>query len=112
MTYSEYLELVRAAAKCSSLEEVIARAGEQGESLDDCEIIFAASRGDLKKLVGRQSARAFGIKYRIPDRTVQLWVKGERSAPEYLILLLGYAVMSEKSKEKRAACHVDGARNS
>lgn len=112
MTYSEYLEFVRAAAKCSDLEELTTSAGEQGESLDNCGIIFAVSRGDLKKLVGRQSARAFGLKYGIPDRTVQLWIKGERSAPEYLILLLGYAVMSEKSKEKHATCHADRACNS
>lgn len=96
MTYSEYREFVRAAAKCSDLEEFTAIAGEH---LDNCDIIFAVSRGDLKKLVGRQSARAFGLKYGIPDRTVQLWIKGERSAPEYLFLLLGYAIIGELGQE-------------
>lgn len=95
MVYSEYLELVRKAAKCSDLEEFASAVIEHEKSPDVYDIIFAASHGDLKKLVGKQSARAFGLKYGIPDRTVQLWMKGERSAPEYLFLFLGYAIIGE-----------------
>lgn len=37
----------------------------------------------------------FCHKYATKYRTVQKWLSGEREAPEYTIMLLGYAVLSD-----------------
>lgn len=43
------------------------------------------------------SAQKFGDKYGIPLRTIQEWERGGRTAPDYVIDLLAFAVASEKT---------------
>lgn len=58
------------------------------------EIIQAVANGDIKGIVGSNITKA-AAKYGIPYRTLQNWVLGQRSAPDYVIKLLGYAALSE-----------------
>lgn len=59
--------------------------------------IYAISREGIKgmlEITGDKLAvfcRKYGIKY----RTAQNWLTGERETPEYTIMLLGYAVLSD-----------------
>lgn len=59
------------------------------------EVIFAAAHGDVGAIVGEMSARSFAMKYNLPGRSVQNWIAGERSAPEYVLELLAYAVIGD-----------------
>ena len=65
-----------------------------------CEIIFAAAHGDIATLSKGMTSRAFAIKYGLPERTVQHWISGARTAPDYVIALVGYAVISDIPQEK------------
>lgn len=108
MTYKSYLTLVNECKNYDSAETILAEYGFPA----DCEfsmeglikafaIIFAVSRGDVAKLVEISGGNisAFGREYNIPLRTVTNWVGGVRKAPEYVIQMIGYAVMSECEKE-------------
>lgn len=108
MTYIEYLAYISDAKKSSSPEEFTLEMGygfmtpysaENWQRV--CNILFAVAHGDCKAVVGNASARAFAIKYNIPDRTVQRWCTGERGVPEYVLQLLGFAVIAEIPTEER-----------
>lgn len=51
---------------------------------------------EMRKETGL-SAQKFGDKYGIPLRTIQEWERGGRTAPDYVIDLLAFAVASEKT---------------
>lgn len=51
---------------------------------------------EIRALTGL-SARAFGEKYHIPTRTIENWEMGVRTAPIYVIELLGRAVREDFS---------------
>ena len=53
---------------------------------------------DIKAIVGINMARTAEY-YGIPYRTLQKWVSGERKAPDYVIKMLGYAIISELPRE-------------
>lgn len=64
------------------------------------EIIFAVGHSDFAKLVELTNIKpaSFCRKYSIPPRSLYHWVSGNRQPPEYLIQLLGYALLSECEK--------------
>lgn len=108
MTYKNYLALVNECKNHDSAEAILAEYGYPA----DCEwtaaglvkafdIIFAASRLDIAKLIEIDSGNlsALGRTYNIPLRSLQNWVAGGRKAPEYVIQMLGFAALSECEKE-------------
>ena len=109
MKYCEYFAYVTDAQKYSDLGAFQSDIGYgpdvpyDGDSWQRVtEVIFAAAHEDIKTIVGEMSARAFAMKYALPERSVQNWVSGERSAPGYVISLIGYAVIGdiEQSNEE------------
>jgi len=100
MTYSEYLGYI-AEAEHTSAETLLAEYGfpencpwETETLVKVFEIIKAVADNDIKAIVGNNMARTAEY-YGIPYRTLQKWVSGERSAPNYVIKMLGYAIISE-----------------
>ena len=90
MKYNEYIAYVDAAKKndyCIPAE------------LHD--IIDAVSRSDFSKLLKLSglNASALSRSLNIPARTGQGWASGTRTPPEYVIQLIGYAIISEYEKE-------------
>lgn len=55
---------------------------------------------DLRARTGL-SAQKFGDKYKIPQRTIQSWEYGRRSAPEYLLFLLERAVLEDFPEDEK-----------
>lgn len=90
MKYNEYIAYVDAAKRNDSY---IIPAG-----LHD--IIDAVSRSDFSGLlkVSGLNASALSRSLNIPARTGQSWAVGTRTPPEYIIQLIGYAIMSEYEK--------------
>lgn len=108
MTYKNYLALV---GECKNYDTADAILAEYGYPAD-CEwtaaglakafdIIFVVSRLDITKLIeiGGGNLSAFGRTYNIPRRSLQNWAAGVRKAPEYVIQLIGYTLISECEKE-------------
>lgn len=108
MNYKYYLALID---ECKNYESADAIRLEYGFP-PDCEftaeglikafdIIYAVSNSDFPKLVelggGNLSALCRGLN--IPLRTAQNWAMGIRNAPDYVIQLIGYAMISECEKE-------------
>lgn len=102
MTYFQYLAYVDEAKKYSDIDSFRGDIGYGPDVPYDgdgwqrvTEVIFAAAHGDVGAIVGDMSARSFAMKYNLPDRSVQNWIAGERSAPEYVLEFLAYAVIGD-----------------
>lgn len=108
MTYREYLTRIADAKTYASSQDHLAEYGFPA----DCEftaeglvkafnIIFAVSRSDFTQLVeisgGNLSALCRDIN--IPLRTAQSWTSGSRETSEYVIQLIGFALISQCEKE-------------
>lgn len=102
MTYTEYLTRIKDAMEFRSSEELLANIGfgdnipytsENWQKI--CDIIFAAAHGDIAALSANMAARAFAVKYGLPERTVQHWISGARTAPDYVINFVGYAMIGD-----------------
>lgn len=109
MTYFQYLAYKDEAKQYSDISDFRTDIGYGPDVPYDgdgwqrvTEVIFAAAHEDIKAIVGEMSARAFAMKYALPERSVQNWVSGERSAPGYVVALIGYAVIGdiEQSNEE------------
>ena len=109
MTYKKYLTLVNECKNYETAEAILAEYGFPA----DCEfsadglikafdIIFAASRGDIAEIIKLSGGNvsAFSRKHNIPLRTINGWASGERKAPEYVIQMLGFAMISECEREE------------
>ena len=63
------------------------------------QLMQAVLDGDVDALIALTDAvkftAEFGRKFNIPQRTLSGWVLKQRTAPEYVVQLLGYAVLSE-----------------
>lgn len=104
MTYSEYLGFVFE-AEYASAEVLCAQYGFPADCpwgaktlVEVFKIIKAVADNDIKAIVGINMARTAEY-YGIPYRTLQKWVSGERKAPDYVIKMLGYAIISELPRE-------------
>lgn len=108
MDYKKYLALVGECVNTKTKEDFLAEYGYP----EDCEwspevlikamqIIFAVSRNDFFTLTKDLNISAFCRVYNIPLRSAQNWVSGERKPPEYLLQLIGYALLSELPKEEK-----------
>ena len=100
MTYSEYLGYI-AEAEHVSAEMLLSEYGfpvdcpwEADTLVRVFEIIKAVADNNIKAIVGNNMARTAEF-YGIPYRTLQKWGSGERNAPDYVIKMLGYAIISE-----------------
>ncbi len=59
------------------------------------EIIFAAAHNDMKALINQVGKiTEFAKKFEIPYRTVQDWANEKRKAPDYIIKMVGYILIS------------------
>lgn len=108
MTYKEYRLRISDAKTYASAADYLAEYGFPA----DCEftadglvkafdIIFAVSRCDFPQLVEHSGGNLSALcrLFNIPLRTAQRWAAGERQPTEYLIELIGYAMISECEKE-------------
>lgn len=102
MTYFQYQAYVEEAGKHDSITEFLADIGfgedvpYSGENWARvCEIIYAVAHNQISLIIGAFTARSFAAKYGIPERTAQGWQNKERNAPDYVIELLGFAVIGD-----------------
>lgn len=106
MEYKKYIALVGECVNAKTAEDFMAEYGYP----EDCEwspeglikamqIIFAVSRNDFASIVEGLNVSAFCRAYHIPLRSAQNWVSGERKPPEYVVQLIGYALLSELPKD-------------
>lgn len=60
-------------------------------------IIGSVVEHDIKRLVELSglSMRALSVKFAMPYRTLQDWCSGNRPATEYIIMLIGYALIGD-----------------
>lgn len=100
MTYNKYLDYVETAKHCDTAEDLLGAAGF-GESERPADlskiasVIYSVAKRDVGPIVGKMSGAAFAAEHKLPDRTVRSWLSGERQPPEYLIALIGYAVIGD-----------------
>ena len=107
MTYKEYISRIADAKSYASAEAHLAEYGFPA----DCEftanglvksfdIIFSVSRNDFPKLVELSGGNLSALSrlLNIPLRTSQNWASGEREPSEYLIQLIGFALISQCEK--------------
>lgn len=66
----------------------------------------ALSKEDIRVLRMSTGLTQIGFeeKYGIPRRTMQAWETGVRKAPEYVLLLLAYAVLSDVNATTDPVC--------
>lgn len=59
--------------------------------------VYSIGRDGFKSMVEISGTKLaeFCRRYLLPYRSAQNWLNGEREAPEYTMLLLGYAVLSD-----------------
>lgn len=60
-------------------------------------IIYTVSNNNFPALIelSGMSFKIFSEKYNIPQRTALHWKMGDRTAPEYVMQLIGYAMICE-----------------
>ncbi|MCH5206891.1 MAG: hypothetical protein J1F09_08040 [Oscillospiraceae bacterium] len=65
-------------------------------------IIAAVTDGDFKRLVDLSGLKMtdFSRKFAIPYRTVQDWCSKDRTPPEYLPMLIGYAMIGDLPSDR------------
>lgn len=107
MKYQEYIAYVEEAKGYSSAREFL---GEYGFPPDCpytpeglikfCDIIFAASRQDLKTLaeLGAKSRDEFARAHHISPRTYRNWTYKSAIPPVYIAELIGYSMLEDLPK--------------
>ena len=108
MNYEEYYTCLGEAKGCHSPEDFLAEYGYPVDCpyspdglIRMCEIVYAVSQEDWNRVIELSGGNmaAFSRKYGIPYTTLQHWTidKGDtkRSAPVYVMQLIGYAMIAE-----------------
>lgn len=102
MTYSKFLNRLRDAKEAKSEEMFIGEAGfPADEPLNEknyikaMRLIYAASKGDFKELLSGCKIAPISRAYGIPYKTMQKWIKSERTPPEYIIRFIAFALISD-----------------
>lgn len=104
MSYIYYLSMINEAKNYENPEQFLGSFGypekcncTPGQLIIIFNIIYAVMKNDLSELVNLSNLtlKSFTEKYQIPMRTATHWKSGDRSAPEYVINLVGYAMISE-----------------
>ena len=104
LNYQKYLAYIEEAKNYDSAEKIMMKYGFP----PDCEftaeglakvfdIIFAVSRLDFQKIIevsGRNPSTIY-TSLNIPARTIQHWLSGDRNPADYIIKLIGFALISE-----------------
>jgi len=100
MNYTYYLALVDEAKKAIDEDYFIAENGGT-LSIDTLKIIYRVSQQDFKGLVEMTSMNLtkFASKFNLPYRTAQSWIYQDRKCPDYVLELLGLALIVDKLKE-------------
>ena len=101
MKYTNYLAYVVEAKNYESATDLLADYGYPGDcplSPDNLikafDIIFAVAHDDFAALTGSNRA-AFARKFFIPLRSLQNWELGIRKAPDYILQMIGYILITE-----------------
>ena len=107
MIYKEYIALIKECENYSSAEMLLGEYGYPPNSewtadglINACKIIYAVSRNDFASLVEGKNLSAFCRAYNIPLRSAQNWQNGARKAPDYVLQMIGFVLISECEKEK------------
>lgn len=104
ISYEQYLNLVADALDFPTAEQLIEELGyppdmpENGEDyVQMIKIIFTVANGSFKELVGLSDMKltVFTQRFKLPYRTAQGWVYGERNAPGYINQLIGFAMVGD-----------------
>jgi hypothetical protein len=104
INYEYYISLVGEASSLPTVEQLIGDMGypmnmpENGEDyVKMMNIIFAVANGSFKELVGLSGMKltAFARRFKLPYRSAQSWIYGERTAPSYINQLIGYAMIGD-----------------
>lgn len=100
MNYSRYLALL-GDAKQTDMDLLIA---ENPLSIEDGEkavkagsILWLTAHGDVAGLAKELNVSnyGFGKMFGIPIRTAQQWITGSRKAPEYVVQMMGFILISD-----------------
>lgn len=102
MTYRKFLNRIQNAKEAENEEIFI---GEEGYPADEplnaedyikaMHLIYAASNGNFKELLSGRKIAPIARAYGIPYKSMQKWVSGERTPPEYLIRLVAFAIIND-----------------
>lgn len=116
MDFQTYLALVDECKNYSSAEMLLAEYGyppncklSADELVRAFNIIWAVSEANVRRLAELSCTKGYTTfcrKYGIPVRTGQRWIGADRNPPEYVVRLLGFAILSEEGEfyeEKRAS---------
>ena len=108
MNYQMYIAYIEECKDLGSAEQLLGQIGFPpdmeltAEGLATaCEIIAAAAESDVKRLISiaKLNIIRFANKYGIPYRTVQDWCYGARKPADYLVILIGFEMITELPKE-------------
>ena len=109
MTYEYYINLVKEAVNGNyNSERLLAEVGYPPEItltadsfVKAIDVIIAVSNKSIKCLVELSglSMRAFAAKLLIPYRTMQDWCANTRKPPEYVLIMIGYILISGFSED-------------
>lgn len=100
MTYNEFLNRLRDAAEAESEEMFIAEVGYPAEApevddfIKDLHIIYSAAQDNIKEMIKGYKMVNISRSLEIPYRTLQNWVRGECTAPKYIIILIAFALIN------------------
>lgn len=106
MTYHYYHTLISEYLKVRDKEQFLGEIGypadldlEPDQLVKAIDIIAAVADKDISQLVkiSAMSMMSFSKAYNIPYRSLQNWVSGERTAPDYVTQMLGYALIGDMS---------------
>lgn len=102
--YTQYLALLDE-CKDVDLDMVIAENPmgiEDGEkAVAASSILWLAAHGDIAGIAVECGLSAYGLgqKFDILPRTVQQWTSGSRSAPSYVVQMIGYILITEMTRK-------------
>ena len=99
MCYSKFLSLLQCGLTADTKAELRVFYPNKRMCKRVQQLMQAVLDGDVKQLIELTDAvrntADFGRKFNIPQRTLSGWVLKQRTAPEYVVQLLSYAVLSE-----------------
>jgi hypothetical protein len=104
ISYEYYTVLLGEASSLPTAEQLIGDMGyppdmpENGEDyVKMMNIIFAVANGTFKELfeLSGMKLTEFTARFKLPYRSAQSWVYGERTAPSYINQLIGYAMIGD-----------------
>lgn len=102
MTYNYYSHLLKSAAEIKSEKQFIEQMGFQEQIQLDADnfikamhIIYLTANGTFEELLKEYKIIQISKKYEVPYKTIQHWIGGDRTAPEYVKKLIAFAIICD-----------------